>query len=45
MERHREAPGPRRGAGWRLMNFDEIERILELMRTHDLIEFELEVTD
>ena len=24
------------------MNFDEIERILELMRTHDLIEFELE---
>jgi acetyl-CoA carboxylase biotin carboxyl carrier protein len=24
------------------MDFDEIERILELMRTHDLIEFELE---
>ena len=24
------------------MNFDEIERILELMRAHDLIEFELE---
>ena len=24
------------------MNFDEIERILELMRTHDLVEFELE---
>jgi acetyl-CoA carboxylase biotin carboxyl carrier protein len=24
------------------MNFDEIERILELMRTHELIEFELE---
>ena len=24
------------------MNFDEIERILELMRTHDLTEFELE---
>ena len=30
------------GAGWRLMNFDEIERILELMRSHDLTEFELE---
>ena len=24
------------------MNFDEIERILELMRAHDLVEFELE---
>ena len=24
------------------MNFDEIERILELMRSHDLVEFELE---
>ena len=35
-----------RGGGrrreWRMMEFDDIERILELVRQHDLAEFELE---
>ncbi|MEO8521343.1 MAG: acetyl-CoA carboxylase biotin carboxyl carrier protein, partial [Acidobacteriota bacterium] len=29
-------------ARWRMMEFDDIERILELVRQHDLAEFELE---
>jgi acetyl-CoA carboxylase biotin carboxyl carrier protein len=36
-----EPAGPERGA-WSVMDFDDIERILALVREHELAEFELE---
>jgi acetyl-CoA carboxylase biotin carboxyl carrier protein len=33
---------PDESSGWRMMEFEDIERILELVRQHDLAEFELE---